>query len=106
MKFFGITAAALLSSTSAFSPSVVPRPSSMALEASRKPFISGNWKLNPQTKDEATSLAKDIAESVTDSTPDSDICLFVPYPFIETAMSSADGKVTIGAEVSTLKNFR
>jgi triosephosphate isomerase len=72
----------------------------MVLDATRKPFISGNWKLNPQSKDEATTLAKDIAASVTDSTPESDICLFVPYPFIDAAMSSVDGKITIGAEVS------
>jgi len=31
----------------------------------RKPFISGNWKLNPQSKGEALTLAKDIADSIT-----------------------------------------
>ena len=65
----------------------------------RTPFISGNWKLNPQTKDEATELAKAIADSVTDTTPKSDIALFVPYVFIETAMSTVDGKINVGAEV-------
>lgn len=65
----------------------------------RKPFISGNWKLNPQTKDEATELAKAIADSVTDSTPASDIALFVPYVFIDTAMANVDGKINVGAEV-------
>ena len=98
MKFVGITAA-LLSSVSAFSPSLVSRPSSTVLDATRKPFISGNWKLNPQTKEEATTLAKDIAASITDSTPDSDVALFVPYVFIETAMNSVDGKINVGAEV-------
>ncbi len=27
----------------------------------RKPFIAGNWKLNPATLDEATSLAKAVS---------------------------------------------
>ena len=98
MKFIGITAA-LLSSASAFSPAFVSRSSSTALDMARKPFISGNWKLNPQTKDEATELAKAIADSVTDSTPDSDIALFVPYVFIDTAMANVDGKINVGAEV-------
>ena len=98
MKFFGITAT-LLASASAFSPPLVSRSSSWALEMARKPFISGNWKLNPQTKDEATALAKAIADSITDKTPESDIALFVPYVFIETAMKSVDGKINVGAEV-------
>ena len=101
MKFIGITAA-LLSSASAFSPSLVSRSSSSTtLEMARKPFISGNWKLNPQTKEEATNLAKDIADSITDTTPDSDVALFVPYVFLETAMSSVDGKINVGAEVGS-----
>ena len=73
--------------------------SSTALNA-RKPFISGNWKLNPQSKDEALTLAKNIASSITDSSPDSDVALFVPYVFIESAMGAVDGKLSVGAEVS------
>lgn len=110
MKFLGVTAA-LLSSAAAFAPALVSRPlssspsSSTALDA-RKPFISGNWKLNPQSKEEAVKLAKEIASSVTDTTPDSDIALFVPYVFIESAMKEVDGKIKVGAEVRTLHSTK
>ena len=76
-----------------------PTSSSTALEAGRRPFISGNWKLNPQTRQEAIDLANGIASAVTSDSPDSDVALFVPYVFIETAMESVDGKIQIGAEV-------
>jgi len=65
----------------------------------RKPFISGNWKLNPSTKGEAIALGKAIADSVTDSTGDIEVALFVPYVFIEAAKEAVGGKVSIGAEV-------
>jgi len=64
----------------------------------RKPFISGNWKLNPQTKDEALALAGGIASSITDASPDADVALFVPYVFIESAMDTVGGKLSVGAE--------
>jgi hypothetical protein len=70
------------------------------LDMARKPFISGNWKLNPQTRDEAVTLAKDIAASITDKSPDSDVALFVPYVFIEAVNGAiGDSKLNIGAEV-------
>jgi hypothetical protein len=98
MKFFGITtAAALLSTASAFSPAFVTR-STTALHG-RKPLISGNWKLNPQSKDEAIQLATDIAASITEKSPEADVALFVPYVFIEAAMGVVDGKINVGAEV-------
>jgi triosephosphate isomerase (TIM) len=100
MKFATPLVAALVSSTAAAftaSPSFVRVGT--ALDA-RKPFISGNWKLNPQTKQEAIDLAKGIAGAVTDESPDADIALFVPYVFLETAMEAVGGKVEIGAEVS------
>jgi len=64
----------------------------------RTPFISGNWKLNPQTKDEALTLASEIAASITEDSPDADVALFVPYVFIESAMGVVDGKLSVGAE--------
>jgi triosephosphate isomerase len=64
----------------------------------RKPFISGNWKLNPDTKEEAIALGKEIAAAVTDATGDIDVALFVPYVFIEAAKEAVGGKVSIGAE--------
>lgn len=70
----------------------------MDAAAARKPFISGNWKLNPQTKEEAVTLASDIASTITDASPDADVALFVPYVFIESAMNAVDGKLSVGAE--------
>lgn len=64
----------------------------------RKPFISGNWKLNPQTKDEATALGADIAAAITSDSPDCDVALFVPYVFIEAAQGVVDNKLMVGAE--------
>lgn len=82
---------------SAFAPSLIGSRLSTHLDA-RKPFISGNWKLNPQTKEEAVTLASEIAAQVTESTPDADLALFVPYVFIETTMQAVGGKLQIGAE--------
>ena len=66
----------------------------------RKPFISGNWKLNPQTKEMATTLASGIASSINGSSPDVEVALFVPYVFIESAIAAVGGKLAVGAEVS------
>jgi hypothetical protein len=70
-----------------------------AAAAARRPFISGNWKLNPQTREEAVELARGIAGAVEQGGPDADYALFVPYPFIEAAMGAAGDKVIVGAEV-------
>lgn len=99
MKFasYSLIAALVASTTAAFSTSSFGVRPSTALDA-RKPFISGNWKLNPQTRQEAVDLAKEIADAVTPDSPDCDVALFVPYVFLETAMGSVDGKLEIGAE--------
>jgi len=102
MKFSTLSLLSLVASAAAFAPSVIsPRPATL-LDATRKPFISGNWKLNPQTRDEAVTLAKDIAASITDKSPDSDVALFVPYVFIEAVNGAiGDSTLNIGAEVCT-----
>jgi len=82
----------------AFSTSASIRASSTTSLYERKPFISGNWKLNPQSKDEAVALASGIAGSITESSPDAEVALFVPYVFIESAQSAVGGKLSIGAE--------
>jgi len=100
MKLSIVSLIAAIGSVASFSPSFVPRSqirSSTELQA-RKPFISGNWKLNPQTKEEATALATEIASSIGPDTPESDIALFVPYVFIEAAQKCAEGKINVGAE--------
>lgn len=100
MKIAALSLLSVLGSASAFAPSFgVPRAST-GLDMARKPFISGNWKLNPQTREEAVTLAGDIAAAVGPDTPDADIALFVPYVFIEAAMGSVGEKLQIGAEVS------
>lgn len=89
----------MLGSALAFMPQQqLQKPAFTVLEATRKPFISGNWKLNPQTRDEAVTLCSEIAASIGPETPDADIALFVPYVFIEAAISSAKGKLIVGAE--------
>lgn len=97
MKFLYL--ASLLSSAAAFAPQTQFKTAFTTSLAARKPFISGNWKLNPQTRDEAVKLAGDIAASITDDSPDADVALFVPYVFIEAAQAAVDGKVLVGAEV-------
>jgi len=66
----------------------------------RKPFITGNWKLNPGTKQEAEALASDVAAAVTADSP-CDVAIFAPFPFIETANSAANGKLSVGAQMVT-----
>ena len=56
------------------------------------PYRELNW-------DSAVELAKGIADSITDASPDADVALFVPYVFIDAASTAAGSKLTIGAEV-------
>ena len=67
----------------------------------RRSFITGNWKLNPQTREEAVILAKDIAASIGPDSPDAEVALFVPYVFIEAAMGAVGNKLGVGAEVGS-----
>lgn len=97
MKLSAITLLSTLATSAAFSPSTANVRSSTQLDA-RKPFISGNWKLNPQTKSEAVALATDIAAQITDDSPDAEVALFVPYVFIEAAMGAVGDKLQVGAE--------
>ena len=102
MQFAALSLLSLISGPSAFAPSYGGVSRSETALFARKPFISGNWKLNPQSRDEAVTLANEISAAVGDDTPDIDIALFVPYVFIEAAMGAVDGKLNIGAEVSGL----
>jgi triosephosphate isomerase len=70
----------------------------------RKPFITGNWKLNPQSKSEAVDLARGIADSITGESP-SDVALFVPFPYLETVQGIVGDKLIVGAEVSNQCNL-
>jgi len=70
--------------------------SGSALSA-RKPFITGNWKLNPTTRDECSELATNIASSV-DGGKDIDVALFVPSVFIKSVQEAVGDKLLVGAE--------
>ena len=86
--------------TDAFAPKLVATPEKFCTSLfARRPFITGNWKLNPQSKEEAITLAQGIAAAVTDESP-CDVALFVPFPFIECAQRAVGNKITVGAEVS------
>mmetsp|Transcript_26576 Transcript_26576/g.56148 ORF Transcript_26576/g.56148 Transcript_26576/m.56148 type:complete len:285 (+) Transcript_26576:80-934(+) len=92
-------ASLLAGSAAAFAPALSGNQVVSSTELyGRKPFISGNWKLNPQTKDEAVTLATEISSSITADSPDADVALFVPYVFIESAMAAVGGKLSVGAE--------
>ena len=96
-------ASLLFGSSAAFSPALSGNKfttSSTTQLCARKPFISGNWKLNPNTKAEALTLADGIAKSINEESPDADVALFVPYVFIESVMDKVGDWINIGAEVS------
>ena len=99
MKIAALFLLSLLSTASAFAPSFGVMRSSTELSATRKPFITGNWKLNPQTREEAVTLASEISAAICPDSPDVDVALFVPYVFIEAAMKASGGKLSVGAEV-------
>ncbi len=71
----------------------------------RKAFITGNWKLNPQTKAEAVDLARGIAAAITDDSP-ADVGLFVPFPFLQTVKEIVGDKLIVGAEVRVVGGDR
>lgn len=71
--------------------------------AERKPFITGNWKMNPSSKQEAIALATDIAASIETTTDDDgcsrDVALFVPFPYLESVQNAVGDKLIVGAQV-------
>ena len=97
MKIAPLSLVALAGSASAFVSNSPSRWGETRLYE-RRPFITGNWKLNPSTRDEAVALAKGIADAVIPDSP-CDVALFVPFPFIEAAQQAAGDKLTVGAEV-------
>ena len=74
------------------------------LSANRKPFITGNWKLNPDTRQEAVELATGVANAVRPSTP-GDVAIFVPFPFLEAVQKTVGDKLIVGAEVSSWESL-
>lgn len=101
MKFTAVALLGLLGSTSGFvsSPGFQGRSVDTQLFA-RKAFITGNWKLNPSTREEAIALAKGVADAYTSDSP-CDVGIFVPSPFIPSVMEAVGDKITVGAELVT-----
>lgn len=97
MKISTVVFAAFVGSAAAFAPATQTSRLDTSLFG-RKAFITGNWKLNPATRDEAVSLATGIASSVSPDSP-GDVALFVPYPYLESVYKAVDGKILVGAEV-------
>ena len=96
MKFLIQSLLAFAASTAAFAP--ISKPSIQSTELyERKPFITGNWKLNPATLSEATDLSSKIAEAVTSDSPE--VALFVPFPYIEHVQNIVGDKLEVGAQV-------
>lgn len=103
MRFSVTAVAAVLLSTlgavEAFVPSRVRQaPSSTELCAKRKPFITGNWKLNPSNQAEAVELATGVASQAVNAA--ADVAIFVPYPYIESVLKVTSNKLNVGAQVS------
>jgi triosephosphate isomerase len=97
----------ILSSTSAFT--LVQNGARMftKLEASRQPIMAGNWKMNPETEDEALALASGLTKLLGEETcpmnGDSEFCtevvLFPPHPFVAKVKDTVDEVgITVGAQ--------
>ncbi|KAJ1470147.1 triose-phosphate isomerase [Baffinella frigidus] len=63
----------------------------------RRPFIAGNWKMNPETLDDAIILAKEIAKSSMTATAQVAIC--APFPYLWSVGNEFKGSnVELGAQ--------
>ncbi|CAB9528888.1 Triosephosphate isomerase [Seminavis robusta] len=80
------------------------------LSAFRQPIMAGNWKMNPETEEEALSLASEVAErlgaetcatggdSVDESTC-TEVVVFPPFPFISKVKDAVAGAgLVVGAQ--------
>eukprot|EP00547_Thalassionema_nitzschioides_P011405 CAMPEP_0194257770 /NCGR_PEP_ID=MMETSP0158-20130606/39860_1 /TAXON_ID=33649 /ORGANISM="Thalassionema nitzschioides, Strain L26-B" /LENGTH=277 /DNA_ID=CAMNT_0038996933 /DNA_START=202 /DNA_END=1035 /DNA_ORIENTATION=+ len=66
----------------------------------RKPFITGNWKMNPKSRTEAIDLAQGIVNCIK-SDNKSDVGLFVPFPFLDSVKNVVGDSIIVGAEMVT-----
>ena len=64
-----------------------------AYSSSRKPIVSGNWKLNPATLGDAAALA----DSLT-TLEDREVIVFPPAPFLSAVADAAAPGVHLGAQ--------
>jgi len=79
----------------------------MQLNANRQPIMAGNWKMNPETEEEALALASGLSQKLGEETcpmdDENDFCtevvIFPPHPF--TARVKAEVEeigITVGAQ--------
>ena len=77
------------------------------LDANRQPIMAGNWKMNPETEDDANSLATTLSTLLGEETcpmdEDNDYCtevvIFPPHPFISGVRNIVeDVGITVGAQ--------
>ena len=73
-----VLAAALLPAALGFLASPAPRqPGALTALHARRPIMAGNWKMNPNTVEEATKLASTVAVASLDATA---TCLLYTSP--------------------------
>mmetsp|Transcript_24046 Transcript_24046/g.49734 ORF Transcript_24046/g.49734 Transcript_24046/m.49734 type:complete len:285 (-) Transcript_24046:521-1375(-) len=96
-----LVALAAFSGASAFAPSTSVLPSARrsvrASLAMRDSYMAGNWKLNPESLDDAKALAKEVVEASSDMPGES--AVFVPFPYLGAVGDVLEGsKVQLGAQ--------
>eukprot|EP00960_Hanusia_phi_P040621 754568-Hanusia_phi.AAC.1 len=65
----------------------------------RRFLIAGNWKMNPESLDQAKALATSVVETSKSLKKDIDVCICCPHPFLTTSSDICKGsKVEVGAQ--------
>jgi triosephosphate isomerase len=87
-------------------PAAIGRVENRGLSNDRVPVIAGNWKLNPSTVEEASTLLKLLSsnflhhrsgEDNGDAAPE--VIVFPPFPYLERAISLLEGTgIKVGAQ--------
>jgi len=97
-----LVALAAFSGAAAFAPSasMLPLSARRSVRASlamRDSYMAGNWKLNPESLDDAKALAKEVVEASSDMPGEA--AVFVPFPYLGAVGDVLDGsKVQLGAQ--------
>lgn len=94
-----------------FTPSAIRRTDRLALRASyyedsglatpRRPIMAGNWKLNPSSLGDATTLLKLLHADFVNhrSEAEVEVVVFPPFPFLAEALSILEGSgIKVGAQ--------
>mmetsp|Transcript_26397 Transcript_26397/g.65142 ORF Transcript_26397/g.65142 Transcript_26397/m.65142 type:complete len:253 (+) Transcript_26397:127-885(+) len=63
----------------------------------RRPIIAGNWKMNPESLEEAVALAEGVKKEA--ATASGEVLLCVPHPYIYAVVNACKGSnVQVGAQ--------